>query len=67
MNGAKIKGGLMKNTLENEILTLLEDVDRLGHACKDLESKIKRLRLDIEAQLNAKKEMVNDDTRRQND
>ena len=57
----------MKNTLENEILTLLTDVDRLGHACKDLENKIKRLRLDIEAQLNAKKEMVNDDTRRQND
>lgn len=56
----------MKNTLENEILTLLTDVDRLGHACKELENKIKRLRLDIEAQLNAKEEVINDSNRREN-
>jgi len=53
-----------KRTLESEILDILDDVDRLAVECKNLGSKIKRLRLDVESMLNAKEEVVNDNDRR---
>ena len=53
-----------KRTLESEILDILDDVDRLAVECKNLGSKIKRLRLDVESMLNAKEEVVNDNHRR---
>ena len=63
----KTEGGLMMNTLEDEILTLLKDVDKLGQACKELEQKIKKLRMDVESQLNVKEGIVDDNlTRREN-
>ena len=47
-----------KRTLETEIIDILK-------ACEDLEHKIKRLRTDIEAMLNVREEVSNDNDRRE--
>lgn len=54
-----------KITLESEILEILDDVNRLADECKHLGGKIKRLRLDVEAMLNAKEVVVNDNDGRE--
>ena len=51
-------------TLEAEILELLENVSELETSLHSIESKLKKLRIDIESQLNAKEEVVDDNDRR---